>query len=137
MESGKYIMKISEKQIETLVLIKGIEQSVGALDRWNSTSDIIVELLSNKIMDTNEFLESLYGLKQMGLIEGEIDKEEVLENQFVYEYDDIKLSDEGEKVIQQDNFKEKLIKIVKMLCVELKPVAQGVLANILSGVIGK
>ncbi|MBQ2982109.1 MAG: hypothetical protein IJD58_08345 [Lachnospiraceae bacterium] len=130
-------MKISEKQIETLVLIKGIEQSVGALDRWNSTSDIIVELLSNKIMDTNEFLESLYGLKQMGLIEGEIDKEEVLENQFVYEYDDIKLSDEGEKVIQQDNFKEKLIKIVKMLCVELKPVAQGVLANILSGVIGK
>lgn len=137
MESGKYIMEISDKQIEILVLVKGIEKSVGKLDRWNSTTDIIVELLSNKIMDTNEFLESLYGLKQMGLIEGEIDKEEVLENQFVYEYDDIKLSDEGEKVIQQDNFKEKLIKIVKMLCVELKPVAQGVLANILSGVIGK
>lgn len=137
MESGKYIMEISEKQIEILVLVKGIEQSVGKLDRWNSTTDIIAELLSNEVWDTDEFLGGVYELKQMGLIDGEIDKKELLKNQFVYEYDDIKLSDEGEKVIQQDNFKEKLIKIVKMLCVELKPVAQGVLANILSGVIGK
>lgn len=137
MESGKYIMEIPEKQIEILVLVKGIEQSVGKLDRWNSTTDIIEELLSNEVWDTDEFLGGVYELKQMGLIDGEIDKKELLENQFVYEYDDIKLSDEGKKVIQQDNIKEKLIKIVKMLCVELKPVAQGVLANILSGVIGK
>ncbi len=130
------MIKITDKQIETLVLVKGIEQSVGALDRWNSTTDIIEELLSNEIMDTNEFLENVYELKQMGLVDGEIDKEELLENQFVYEYDNIKLSDEGKKIIQKDDFKESVIKFAKKLCEELKPVAQGVLVNIISKGIG-
>ena len=129
-------MNITEKQIETLVLIKGIEQGVGKLDRWNSTTDIIEELLSNEVVDTDEFLESVFDLKQTGLIEGEIDKEELLENQYIYEYDNIKLSVEGKKVIQQDSIKEKIIKIGKKLCEELKPVAQGVLVNIISMAIG-
>ncbi len=129
-------MNITEKQIETLVLIKGIEQSVGKLDRWNSTTDIIEELLSNEVVDTDEFLESVFELKQTGLIEGEIDKEELLENQYIYEYDNIKLSVEGKKVIQNDSVKEKIIKAGKKLCEELKPVAQGVLVKIISLAIG-
>lgn len=129
-------MEISEKQIEILVLVKGIEQSVGKLDRWNSTTDIIAELLSNEAWDTDEFLGGVYELKQMGLIEGEIDKEEMLKNQYIYEYDSIKLSVDGKKVIQQDSIKEKIIKVGKKLCEELKPVAQGVLVNIISTAIG-
>lgn len=129
-------MNMTEKQIKTLVLIKGIEQSVGKLDRWNSITDIIEELLSNEVQDTDEFLGSVYELKQMGLIEGEIDKEEMLENQYIYEYDNIKLSVEGKKVIQQDSIKEKIIKVGKKLCEELKPVAQGVMVNIISTAIG-
>lgn len=136
MESGKYIMEISEKQIEILVLVKGIEQSVGKLDRWNITTDIIAELLSNEVWDTDEFLGGVYELKQMGLIDGEIDKKELLENQYIYEYDNIKLSVEGKRVIQQDSIKEKIIKVGKKLCEELKPVAQGVLVNIISTAIG-
>lgn len=129
-------MEISEKQIEILVLVKGIEQSVGKLDRWNITTDIIAELLSNEVWDTDEFLGGVYELKQMGLIDGEIDKKELLENQYIYEYDNIKLSVEGKRVIQQDSIKEKIIKVGKKLCEELKPVAQGVLVNIISTAIG-
>ena len=108
MESGKYIMEISDKQIEILVLVKGIEKSVGKLDRWNNTTDIIEELLNNEVWDTDEFLGGVYELKQMGLIDGEIDKKELLENQYIYEYDNIKLSVEGKRVIQQDSIKEKI-----------------------------
>ena len=129
-------MNITETQIKTLVLIDGIGRSVGRLDRWNSTTDIIEELLSSEVIDTDEFLGSVYELKQMGLIDGEIDEEEVLENQYIYEYDNIKLSVEGKKVIQQDSIKEKIIKVGKKLCEELKPVAQGVFVNIISTAIG-
>ncbi len=129
-------MEISDKQIEILVLVKGIEKSVGKLDRWNNTTDIIEELLNNEVWDTDEFLGGVYELKQMGLIDGEIDKKELLENQYIYEYDNIKLSVEGKRVIQQDSIKEKIVKVGKRLCEELKPVAQGVLVNIISTAIG-
>ena len=92
--------KLLEDQIESLMILKAMEDYIESDERFSSLNDVVDNILENELIDRDDFLYGVMELTNLGMVDSDIHSEQDIEDSEAVGYDIKGFTPEGNDYIE-------------------------------------